>query len=219
MDSAPDNVQRIELTECPRCAYSLAGLPAAWRCPECGYEYDDRTFVLPGISRGTTGLTRTRKWLWIFLALAASVGPGSVIAMWMLAGRTVTLLLVAAWIAVLLSLLRTGRRERKGIERFLFAASGFGYCADLHAPEPDDTGREDTCLTTWDTVTTVIIESKGPNWHRLRIGSVRDQTGRLRKTLLDVGIRCDAAAVPWLREVLDERIQSAHCARVPRPQA
>lgn len=27
------------LTECPECRYSLAGLPANHRCPECGFEY------------------------------------------------------------------------------------------------------------------------------------------------------------------------------------
>ena len=31
--------------ECPACGYSLRGLPDSYRCPECGFEYDERTRV------------------------------------------------------------------------------------------------------------------------------------------------------------------------------
>ncbi len=33
------------LKRCPRCEYSLAGLPRKHRCPECGLEYDEHTRV------------------------------------------------------------------------------------------------------------------------------------------------------------------------------
>ena len=33
------------LDQCPVCRYSLRGLPAAHRCPECGFEYDEHTRV------------------------------------------------------------------------------------------------------------------------------------------------------------------------------
>jgi hypothetical protein len=33
------------LSECPSCQYSLCGLPAPHRCPECGLAYDAHTFA------------------------------------------------------------------------------------------------------------------------------------------------------------------------------
>jgi hypothetical protein len=37
----------LRLHWCPRCNYDLTGLPAAHRCPECGFEYDETMFDLP----------------------------------------------------------------------------------------------------------------------------------------------------------------------------
>lgn len=34
-----------KLGKCPVCRYSLQGLPAAHRCPECGFAYDENTTV------------------------------------------------------------------------------------------------------------------------------------------------------------------------------
>ena len=33
------------LTRCPQCRYSLHGLPADHRCPECGFEYDAKAAI------------------------------------------------------------------------------------------------------------------------------------------------------------------------------
>lgn len=43
----PPNEQsdRRRLDRCPVCRYSLQGLPSIYRCPECGFEYDEQTRV------------------------------------------------------------------------------------------------------------------------------------------------------------------------------
>ncbi len=33
------------IESCPVCRYSLAGLPVRYRCPECGFAYDDRMSI------------------------------------------------------------------------------------------------------------------------------------------------------------------------------
>jgi hypothetical protein len=38
----------LRLTQCPRCDYSLQGLPAEGICPECGTRYDQSAIVLRG---------------------------------------------------------------------------------------------------------------------------------------------------------------------------
>src|SRR5437016_2378562 len=35
----------VPLTHCLECGYSLEGLPARSRCPECGFEYDEHTRI------------------------------------------------------------------------------------------------------------------------------------------------------------------------------
>lgn len=39
------------LDRCPACRYSLQGLPSVYRCPECGFEYDDKTLVVEMFDR------------------------------------------------------------------------------------------------------------------------------------------------------------------------
>ena len=50
----------IRLPNCPQCDYALQGLPPAGRCPECGFEYDEQTFVLKGMSRGLSNFSPLR---------------------------------------------------------------------------------------------------------------------------------------------------------------
>jgi hypothetical protein len=54
---------RRALDRCPVCNYSLRGLPAAHRCPECGLEYDEHSIIWYP--------PRRRRWYAAFFALVS----------------------------------------------------------------------------------------------------------------------------------------------------
>ncbi len=199
-----ETVGKIELTQCPACDYSLTGLPAEWRCPECGFAYDDRTFVMKGISRGTSSMTSSRKSLWILLAITGMFGPTILIELNFRGAASLSLILGVAWISLVIFLLVTGKRERRGMEQILFAAGGFGYCTSGL-----DAAAEGFRLVKWADVDGIRLDKKGARWHRLRIHSRRADGRSGGRTQLDVGIRCDLDTARWLHDILSDRIQTA----------
>lgn len=66
---AKDVPPPVALDRCPSCRYSLEGLPAAHRCPECGFLYDEQTRVWYAKSFWKFG--------GIILVLAATQAPQS----------------------------------------------------------------------------------------------------------------------------------------------
>ncbi len=59
------------LTRCPQCKYSLKGLPADHRCPECGFEYDAETAMWKGRLDGkdiSAYVVAICTVIWIFLS-------------------------------------------------------------------------------------------------------------------------------------------------------
>ncbi len=198
----------------PRCGYSLEGLPVRHRCPECAFEYDEWTFALSGISRGTSSVSPARKWGWFLVIFVAWLGFSGVglIAMGGPQAMLAALGVGAIWLLLFVYLLRTSKRERRGVETFLFAAGGFGFCADLESGQ-----RDDNRLIDWADVDTVIVDRKGREWHRIRIVSGDASWLFDANTHLDVGIRCDEPTAAWIRDVLTERIAASR--RRARPIA
>ncbi len=81
------------LTRCPQCRYSLKGLPADHRCPECGFEYDADTAIWesrPGKKEISSYVVGSCIVIWMLLngVLNGAFPPSSVIG-------TLTLLLGA----------------------------------------------------------------------------------------------------------------------------
>jgi hypothetical protein len=51
LDAASESPFRLQV--CPRCDYSLTGLPEVGVCPECGREYDQQSIFLHGEAAGS----------------------------------------------------------------------------------------------------------------------------------------------------------------------
>ena len=137
-DLAPATLPAVRLDTCPFCGYSLEGLPSAARCPEFGLAYDENTYILRAITRGTSGMSRSRAAIWILVAVSAwlgmRVGPQFFILRRPSVGLFGLTFLVAAWSTLVLYLLITGKKHRgqKAVEHFIFCADGFGPCTLQH---------------------------------------------------------------------------------------
>ena len=84
----------MRLTRCPACAYDIDGLPPRHRCPECGFVYDERMFLLEGWR-----LPGRRTWLRMMIVY----GPIAIIALGVLRsayGWSLLSLLVIATTAI-----------------------------------------------------------------------------------------------------------------------
>ncbi len=74
------------ISSCPRCAYSLDGLPTVHTCPECGLEYDRESSVFIAHPRAR------RSWPIVAISVLFVVGIGA----WVWTGTAVTLLVAVS---------------------------------------------------------------------------------------------------------------------------
>ncbi len=204
---SPPTIATVKLSTCPKCGYRLEGLPAAYRCPECGYAYDEQTFVLTGIMRGMKNLTPGRTALWILVAVGGFLGP-SCVSVAAFSGRSgvaaVMMGLGAAWLGTVVYLLVSGKKERKGMAKFLFSAGGYGQCLSFA-----DAAEDVIQLTPWTAGLGVVLNRNSARWQRLRIGSLTHRRGHLGKVVFDAVVQCDEAQAMWIADILGERIAAA----------
>lgn len=182
-----DGITYLQLQQCPSCEYSLQGLPSAGNCPECGFTYDEQTIELTGISRGISTLSPMRRIMWIIVGIGAAFGPMPL--MLILLGQTpfqIPLFIIATlWLCIIVYLLITGKSERKGMEKFLFTAGGFG---PSHITPYQINTIE---FTSWSQANEVRVQRKGATWYRVQIGCCDRPGGKFRTVVLDAGMRLD----------------------------
>lgn len=183
MDAA---ITFLQLQQCPSCEYSLQGLPSAGNCPECGFSYDEQTIELTGISRGISTLSPMRRIMWIIVGIGAAFGPMPLFFIMSKSYLQIPLFIIATlWLCILVYLLITSKSERKGMEKFLFTAGGFG-------PNHLTEGHINTIeFTNWSQANEVRVQRKGATWYRVQIGCCDQPGSKFRRVLLDAGMRLD----------------------------
>lgn len=157
---------------CPLCDYDLKGLPTEHKCPECGYEYDNATIVLPcWTSKG-----KYTSWLQRVFLLAVVVC--GILPLFLLSGRPTPapivlflglpiyllfLIMIARYLAKTL-IRRTGKPDAV----VAISAVGLGVRANLD--EPGSTAS-------WNEYESVKIRRAGRELHALMLYRRRG-TGR-----------------------------------------
>ena len=157
---------------CPLCDYDLKGLPTEHKCPECGYEYDNATIVLPcWTSKGkrTSWLTR--------MFLLSIVGLG-ILALLLLSGLPtlpplvlfLSLPIYLTFLILIAYYLAKTLIRRKGKPDAVVAISGVGLGIRT---KPDEPGS----IASWNEYESVKIRRVGREVHALMLYRRRG-TGR-----------------------------------------
>ena len=116
-----------------------------------------------------------------------------------------------AWVVVVVYLLVTGKREKRGMDRFFFAPDGFGQCAALQ-----ESNVETPMFRSWSRTHAVRLERRSPRWHRLRIGSAISPDADLHTIYFDALVRCDESQAAQVAHALRQRIAAAPPDRHPQ---
>lgn len=123
---------------CPCCRYDFTGLPAAYRCPECGFEYDEHTIVWRArnpwrpmlAAAGFVLPTLMATWTTIRLVTGRYVGPGELFG-------TIAIFATVATFSIVIY-----RQNRRG--RFVainpVGVHGRAYYRDVVVPKLDQRG-------------------------------------------------------------------------------
>lgn len=123
-----DDRQRRALTACIQCGYSLRGLPANSRCPECGLEFDEFTEIL----RPGGGANLTIGYIIGMSALMCYLLLGPIVRMIQAFGVPFAVVVLALVIASIFALTALQRRRRPFI---MLAPKGVLYRTPTRGPE------------------------------------------------------------------------------------
>lgn len=207
-NTAPGQLTRIRLTQCPRCGYSLQGLGDSGNCPECGLDFDPQTIVIKGIPRAISTTPLHRKILWLIVIGIGTFMPQLFLTITVSPSQSFNIIVSSigcAWVAIIVYLLMTGKRERSGTESFIFSSAGFGIASHLHSDTPGQ-----TTLNEWQQVRTYQIDRLGSRWHRFRIAESYHLMGHLGRVLLDANLFVDVHQAQQLEQHVQACLRNAH---------
>lgn len=209
-DRLPEPAWTRSAEICLRCNYSLHGLAAPGLCPECGTPYVAQQLLLAGVAKQSRATPLGRRLAW------AAVGGGLLLfaLIWpllLMFNFVALLIVIIALVGGLIALLVTGRRERRGTERFVITPAGIARIPLRIQPGTDGF---DSVMIPWDGSNCVQITRISTVWRSLRIGTA-DSTGRMRAVIFDAGFRCPDAAAPEVEAVIKDMVRASLAARDP----
>ena len=195
--------QAIRLLRCPRCNYDLGALPRSHRCPECGFVYDEKMFVLegwrlPGLRAWWRSMIVGAPLAFIVLGmLRAEFGVSWSRILWIITGLSVVVVVLYAYV---------WRRDQSGrgvMIRYLITEDGVA--------RPGKRAR--TYL--WRNYSHVMLLSAGedswrlhmyPTWWRL-----------FGPPLVNARLECEQAEAEAVRYEIQRRISAARRAEAASP--
>ncbi len=181
--------------DCLVCGYSLQGLVGQKRCPECGHEMDEQTFIVSGIPRGLSAMSKGRAALWVLVLTTGIIG----LYCWQIVfvfGNAIVWMITAGgfviWLGLLIGLLLTQKNNKSSVTRFFFSTERFGTFFN------DDPER---CISfAWSDAATFHQRAVSDHWQRLRIFGPRNER------LVDLGYRATPANAKSVAQLISQRI-------------
>ncbi len=190
----PDARKPFVLERCPLCDYDVRRLPTNHTCPECGFEYDEDTIVLPcWVTKGGRESWQRRlavlpiSLLGVLLALCIGlfVPPNAV-------GVTFIVTIVVVALAGTFIMRRLFPKPAKHQLILTLSPSGIGVRMRM-------TGKG--TQTPWNDISSVRLRKLGGNLHRLTLRQHRPRW--IRKIPASVLFETDKADPDALKEQID----------------
>ena len=162
--------------------------------------------------RGTSGMSKSRVLLWIFVAITAWLGINigmQLILIYGMANATFGFtFMTILWSALVIYLLTTSKKHRghQGAEHMIFYAGGFGPCSILK----DSNTPCNAQITPWCEVNAFTMDKKGSNFQRIRIGRKwqNKKVAKLKTVMVDAGLKCTPQQAQFLAKQISDHIQA-----------
>jgi hypothetical protein len=204
----PDPTRGHEIASCLGCGYSLSGLRAGGRCPECGLVMPDpeRSVRLFGLAKSQ----ERRPWrraCWVAIGIYGLLFSQGFMLLLMWGYGWLAVFGLFVLVASIVAMLLTGTSSKSAVECFAITTAGLGRSS----PKGAEASRS---FEPWRGSVEVEMRRVGAVWYKIRL--YQRQDGQLQ-TLLEAGVRCPDADREWVYAAIRETVNTERATPVPTP--